>query len=390
MIFSPFINFSGSIRTAYIPVPALTLEAPSRNIWRSNHKLFISQNYSTRIAKMVKLAPLSPHRTYVIAEMACSHEGDPGLARKIIDAAAEAQADAIQFQIWLAKDLMVPHHADYSKLLRLELSRETWAELAEHARARRPEMEIIACVYERGSVDFGEELKVDAYKLHSADLSNPDLVKYVAATGKRIDLSVGASSLAEIQSAIEWIRETSDSRIWLMYGYQNFPTPTDGVHLDYMMKLRDLFELPIGYQDHSDAETGAAFWLPAAAVGMGVDILEKHLTHDRSQKGIDHEAALNPDEFARFVGMVREIELARGYSSPRAFSAEEIRYRKYSKKSLVAGGDLPAGKTLELKDLVVRRADQLGLPPDKVDRLIGRVMKRGVAAHHLVTEDDVV
>lgn len=337
-----------------------------------------------------KAPPETRSPIYVIAEMACSHEGDPQLARTIIDAAADAQADAIQFQIWLAKDLMVPHHADYPKLTCLELSRETWTELAQHARARRPEMEIIACVYERGSVDFGEDLKVDAYKLHSADLSNPDLVKYVAEKGKRIDLSVGASSLTEIQSAIAWIREASNSKIWLMYGYQNFPTPTDGVHLDYMMKLRDLFELPIGYQDHSDAETGAAFWLPAAAAGMGVDILEKHLTHDRSKKGIDHEAALNPDEFAQFVGMVREIDLARGLSVPRAFSAEEIRYRKYSKKSLVAGGDLPVGKTLAPEDLVIRRADALGLPPDQIDRLLGRVMKRAVAAHHLVTEDDVV
>lgn len=326
---------------------------------------------------------------YVIAEMACSHEGDPQLGRKIIEAATDAQADAIQFQIWLAKDVMVPHHPDYDKLRRIELSRKEWTELAQHARARRPQMEIIACVYERGSVDFAEGLKVDAYKLHSADLSNPLLVKYVAQTGKRIDLSVGASTLTEIQNAIDWIRGASNSNIWLMYGYQNFPTRTDDVHLDYMMKLREAFELQVGYQDHSDAETGAAFWLPAAAAGMGVDILEKHITHDRAFKGIDHEAALNPDEFARFVAMVREIEAARGIAVPKPFSADEQKYRKYSKKSIVAGRLLPKGTVVTESDLVFMRAPELGLPPDRSDVLIGRSTKRDIPAYELVVEHDL-
>ena len=328
-------------------------------------------------------------KTYVIAEMACSHEGDPTLARKIIDGAGQAGADAIQFQIWLLKDIMVPHHPDYERVKRIELSREAWADLAAYVRDRYPEMQIIACVYERSSVDFAESINVDAYKLHSADLSNPYLVKHVAGTGKRIDLSVGASTLDEIQTAIEWIKSTSSSEVWLMYGYQNFPTLTDEVHLRYMMKLKQLFELPIGYQDHSDADTEAAFWLPAAALGMGVDILEKHITHDRSLKGIDHEAALNPDEFARFVQMVRTIEGAMGISTPKPFTAEELKYRKYAKKSLVASRDLPAGTRVTEDDLLFMRADDLGLPPDQAYRLIGRVTSRDIAAYHLILEDDV-
>jgi sialic acid synthase SpsE len=179
---------------------------------------------------------------------------------------------------------MVPHHPDFGVLTRIELSREDWKALALYVREKYPNMQIIACVYERESVDFCEEIGVDAYKLHSSDLSNPFLVRHVAATGKRIDLSVGASTLDEIQNAVEWIRETSTSAVWMMYGYQNFPTPTDAIRLDYMRALRDLFQLPIGYQDHSDGNCDSAFWLPAAAAGMGVDILEKHITHDRSQK----------------------------------------------------------------------------------------------------------
>src|SRR5205823_1969384 len=108
--------------------------------------------------------------------------------------------------------------------------------------------------------------------------------------------------------------------VWLLYGYQNVPTRVDDVHLSYMMKLKQLFELPVGYQDHSDGGGDEAFWLPAAAVGMGVEVLEKHITHDRSLKGTDHEAALNPNEFARFVRMVRQVEQARGLAVPHGFS----------------------------------------------------------------------
>lgn len=328
-------------------------------------------------------------KIFVIAEMACSHEGDPALARKIIDGAGAAGADAIQFQIWLAKDMMVPQHPAFPTLQRIELSRQAWSELAAYVRQNYPQLQIIACVYERASVDFAESLGVDAYKLHSADLSNPYLVEYVAATGKRIDLSVGASTLEEIQSAVEWIRATSASKVWMMYGYQNFPTPTDAIHLDYMLKLRELFELPVGYQDHSDGNAPAAFWLPAAAAGMGIDILEKHITHDRSFKGIDHEAALNPEEFARFTAMVREIEAAKGSGRPRPFSAEELKYRKYSKKSLVAARTLPAGSVMTESDLLFMRAEELGLPPDQAGRLIGKATRLEIPAYQLVLEEDV-
>ena len=326
---------------------------------------------------------------FIIAEMACSHEGDPLLACKIIDGAGQAGADAIQFQVFRLEDLLVPHHKDYGRVKQLELPQKEWSELAGYVRDRYPAMQIVACVSERSSVDFSERVALDAYKIHSADLSNPYLIKYVASTHKRVDLSIGASTIDEVQTAIDWIRGTSDSPIWLMYGYQNFPTPTHEIHLRYMMKLHELFELPIGYQDHSDAETEAAFWLPAAAAGMGVNVLEKHITHDRSLKGTDHEAALNPDEFARFVQMIRTIEQSLGVSSPRAFSAEEIRYRRYAKKSLIASRALGAGEVMSEAVLTFMRADDIGLPPDQASRLVGRRLKHPVARYHLIREEDV-
>ncbi len=327
--------------------------------------------------------------TYIIAEMACSHDGNLDLARTIIDGAGQAGSQAIQFQIWSLTDMMVPHHSAYTTLQKLDLSYAGWETLAAYVRTHYPAMQIIGCVYERNSVDFCEHIGVDAYKIHSSDLSNPYLIQYVAATGKRIDLSVGASTLDEIQTAIEWIHQDSHAAIWLMYGYQNFPTRTNEIHLQFMSKLKHLFELPIGYQDHSDAETEAAFWLPAAALGMGITIQEKHITHDRSAKGADHQAALNPDEFARFVQMIRTLEGAMGLSTPKAFTAEEHKYRVYAKKSIVARQALPANTPVTASDLLFLRADEPGLPPDQAHRLIGHVTRHAIPAYHLICESDV-
>ena len=332
---------------------------------------------------------MTQNKTFVIAEMACSHEGDSDLAKKIIDGAAEACADAIQLQIWSLVHMMAPQRPEYELLKKIELSRDEWSDLVDYTRDKYPEMQIYVCVYEHQSIDFIESLNIDGYKLNSSDLSNPHVLGKVAATGRAINLSVGASTLGEIQAALEKTRAISEAKITLMYGYQSFPTRPEDVHLNYMMKLKELFETPIGYQDHCDAETGSAFWLPAAAVGMGVDVLEKHITHDRSFKGIDHESALNPDEFLRFVEMVRILESAKGSSIPRPFSDAEIKYRKFQKKSIVAARNLISGEELTEHDILFLRADHMGLQPAQKGQIIGHILKRDISAYNLIQESDL-
>ncbi|MDC0073302.1 N-acetylneuraminate synthase family protein [Alphaproteobacteria bacterium] len=327
---------------------------------------------------------------YVIAEMACSHDGSENLAKKIIDAAGDAEANAIQFQIWNIDDLMVKHSPDFNAVSKLQLTKDTWKKLYTYTRSNWPKLDIIACVYEKNSVKFAQKLGVDAYKLHSADLSNPMMLKELAYTGKRIDLSIGASSLNEIDKAILEIRNLSDSDIWLMYGYQLFPTPLENLNLNYMIKLGNLFGLPIGYQDHSDAENLEAFSLPALAIGMGVKVVEKHITHDRKFKGADYQSALNPNEFKNFVSMVRDLNKAKGSGIPEPFSEGEKKYRVYSKKSLVALKDLKAGNKINEEDLVALRGPKIGIPPDCINDLVGRVLNKDILSQQLINKIDLL
>ena len=153
---------------------------------------------------------------------------------------------------------------------------------------------------------------------------------------------------------------------------QLFPTEVADAEILQAVTLAEAFELPVGYQDHSDADSDEAFSLPIAARGAGMWIQEKHITHDRAKKGADHQAALNPDEFKRFVNSIRTIDIALGDGRPHPFTEAEIKYRKYSKKSLVASCPLKAGQILQESDIVSLRAESIGIPPSQIKRILGK------------------
>jgi len=327
--------------------------------------------------------------TFIIAEMACSHEGDIELARKIIDGAANAKANAVQLQIWSLAHMMSPQRKEYGLLQKIEFSQDEWRDLVNYSNEKYPQMQVFVCVYEHSTIEFIDSLGIDGFKLNSSDLSNPLVLEKVAKTGRPINLSVGASSITEIRSAVDKIKSISNSDITLMYGHQSFPTKPENVHMSYMEKLANLFELPIGYQDHCDADQESAFWLPAASMGMGVSVLEKHITHDRGKKGIDHESALNPDEFVKFVEMARTIDKAKGMATPRSFTDDEIKYREFQKKSIVAAKDLSKGSILNDKDIVFMRAETLGFSPVQINVVVGKVLTKDINAFETITEDSI-
>ncbi len=326
------------------------------------------------------------HPTYVIAEMACSHDGSVDVAKRLIDAAAQAGADAVQFQIISVPHYIVPTHKDYPMYCRIEFTPEQWRSLFKHA-AQYP-LAVFAAAYDHPSADLAFECGVDVYKLHSADLLNPYLTQHIASKGKPVTLGTGGSTIGEIADGIHMLKDAGASGIILMHGFQNFPTKWESIHLRYLASLKQLFQLPVGYQDHTDGNHELGFILPMVARGLGADVLEKHMTHDRSKKGIDHESALNPDEFARFIRLVHEVDVSLGSGSPRPLSADEKRYRDYAKKSIVAAQDIRAGETIREEMLVFKRSVP-GMMPVLTNRLVGRVAQRDIPIHTNLAEEMV-
>lgn len=321
---------------------------------------------------------------YVIAETACAHEGSVEIAHTLIDAAARAKADAVQLQMWSIPHYIVPHHPATSLLHKLQILPDEWRELIAHA--KETGLDVFTTVGDRFSADLAYECGIDAFKLHSSDLSNPYLTQYLASMGKPITLGTGASTLDEIADGIRMIQKAGCRDIVLMHGYQNYPTTVEEAHLRYMRSLKQLFQLPIGYQDHTDGDSPLGFVLPLVTLGMGVNVLEKHITHDRSKEGADHEAALNPDEMIRFVQWVRQVESAMGSPSPHEFSEAELRYRHSAKKSIVAARDIAAGEALTEELFLYMRAEP-GLPPTEAQRLTGRRARVDIAKHQNITDD---
>ena len=199
-----------------------------------------------------------------------------------------------------------------------------------------------------------------------------------AKIGKRIDLSVGASSLVEIKNALKFINNINKKiKIWLMYGYQLFPTDPKKLNLKRIIKLNEIFNLDVGYQDHSPPNY-LGYSIPALTLGMGINIIEKHVTDKISRKGTDSASAIESKNFNKFVSLCREAKISIGSDKFGKFSKDELKYRKYCKKNLFLSKDLLRGNILKKEDIILFRSNKIGIFADDMKKVIGKKMKKNL------------
>jgi N,N'-diacetyllegionaminate synthase len=315
------------------------------------------------------------YSAYIIAEMACAHDGSLAKAKQLIDSAVDAKADAIQLQFFRADETVVPAHDVYEVLKRIEFTEEEWKGLIDYA--KQSEIAVIVCTFDLPSVHMAVRLGADAIKLNSADLSNPQVVSAVAKSGLPFTLGTGASTDEEIEAGLRLAQSFGEDSIILMHGVQNFPTMTADLHIRRIKTLQNKFNVPVGYHDHTDGDDPFAQIVDLIAVGMGAHVIEKHITLNRSEKGIDYQASLEPAEFKRFVQNIRRAELALGESEKGAFTESDLRYRKFQKKSIVAARNIREGEVISQDDVRFIRNVVPGLPPSEIQKIVG---KRAVQA----------
>lgn len=323
-----------------------------------------------------------PKKTYIIAETACSHDGSLKRLKKLIRSAHKAKADAIQFQVWQSEDIVTPKHKDYKFLKSIELNKKKWKECFNFTKKKFPRLEIIACINDTKTLNFCNRLGAKAFKIHTSDLGNKKLLLEASKLKKRIDLSIGGSTEKEIKLALNYINNRC--KVWLMYGYQLFPTKPGSLNILKMRNLFKKFKLEIGYQDHSPPNL-SGYTIPILAIGSGINIIEKHLTDDRKRKGTDSESALEPKEFQSFVNKCNEAFLAMQYSNFSKLNREEIKYRKYSKKKVFFSKNLKKGNKITYDDLLIRRpVKKNGLFVDEIRKVLGKKIKKNVKKYQLV------
>jgi N-acetylneuraminate synthase len=333
-----------------------------------------------------KLGPGQP--VLVVAEIGNNHDGSMGQARALIEAAAEAGADAVKFQTHIADAEMLPStptppHFDeprYSFTKRMELSREDHVALKDLAEERG--LVFFSSPFSVEAVELLEEVGVPVYKIASGEVSNPPVVSAVAATGRPVLLSTGMSGIDEISDAVAILREAG-SPFLILQCTSTYPCPPEAVNLRAMQALGERFDCLVGLSDHTpDVYTSIA------AVALGAVCVEKHFTLSRRLYGPDHHASLEPGDLRRLVEGVQQVEAALG-------SPEKVRdpaldpARATFEKSVVTTVPMAEGAVIEASMLTTKRPGS-GIPAIRLRDLVGRRAARSLEANHLLEEADVV
>ncbi len=311
---------------------------------------------------------------YIVAEMACAHQGKPDIAMKILNHAIDAKSDAIQFQIFNVDHLVSCKHSAFEMGKGLEISHEDWVPLMQAA--AKSNVDLWVNVFDHASVAFAAKHGADALKIHSTDLSNPYMLDIVSETKLPLSLAVGGSLKEEIDFAVNYFRDKGVNDLIIMHGYQGFPTPVSDNHLQFIQTLKDTYAVPVGFQDHAAGTSEEAIWLPLMGLSAGACLIEKHLTYDEGLDDIDHQSSLSPQRFKNFVQTVREASGAIGVSEFRDLSEGEVKYRNNMKKVIVAAHDIAEGQKLVLDDLDFLRSEVMGLQAKDAEKLVGQTTKQ--------------
>ena len=328
---------------------------------------------------------------FVIAEAGINHNGSVVRAKALIKAAAEAGADAVKFQKRSLKDVYQkeildnPNSAEqryqvYIPLLKeFEFPDEVFLELEAYAR----ECGIIFLVnpWDKPSADIIErQLHVPLYKVGSPDLTNDELLEYLAGFKKPMIVSTGMSSSDEIGHAVTLLKRKGAS-FALLHCNSTYPAPFDEINLRFMEELAR-YGVPVGYSGH---ERGIA--VSIGAVARGACIIERHLTVDRNLEGPDHKASLEPEEFKQMVIGIHEVERAVG-KREKKLSRAEIMNRELLGKSIVAACFIPDG-TIISRDMLTTRSPAKGLSPQMMDKVVGSASQRDIFEGEALTSDDL-
>ncbi|MFA5339653.1 MAG: N-acetylneuraminate synthase [Candidatus Omnitrophota bacterium] len=332
------------------------------------------------------------HKIFIIAEAGVNHNGSLKTAKRMVDAAAVAGADAVKFQTFSAESLVSRYapKAGYQKIAtggggsqlemikKLELDLDAHKELLRYCRKKK--VTFISSPFDLKSIDFLAHLGLKIFKIPSGEITNPPYLRKIGKLKKRVILSTGMSDLREVRFALEVLTGsgTKLEDITVLHCTTEYPAPMKEVNLRAMLTLKNKFRVKVGYSDHTQG-----IEVPIAAAALGAAVIEKHFTLDKNSPGPDHRASLEPDEFRAMVKAVRNIETALGDGVKKPMPSE-LKNRTAARKSVVAAEDITRGDRFTVENITVKRPGN-GLTPMIYDRLLGKSAKRNFKKDELVT-----
>ena len=325
---------------------------------------------------------------FIIAEVGANHNRSIALAKEHIDAAVEAGADSVKFQIYSAETLYskkTPKHSGYDKDLfslikEIETPRDWLPELKAYCDTKG--IIFFATPFDMCAVDELDTV-CPLFKIASFEIVDLPLLGYVASKGKPMIISTGLANMEEIQDALITCRKAGNEQIVFLQCASMYPSPPSIMNLRSMETIRRAFGVPTGLSDHT-----RGIHISVAAAAMGASVIEKHFTLDRTMKGPDHPFAIEPRELAELVRHVRDVESAMGDGRKLGPSPEEMEFYEKARRSIHAAMDIPEGTVITEEMLVIKRPGY-GIRPKFIDLLVGRKASRNIEADSWITWDMV-
>jgi N,N'-diacetyllegionaminate synthase len=317
---------------------------------------------------------------FIIAEIAQGFEGSPKLVELYVKGAAAAGANAVKFHIFYADELALPDYRYFSLFKNLEIPFEVWANAA--AGCHKRGLEMYSDVLGLKSLRKMEKIGVDGYKIHTTDINNFILLRAVGKTGKKVLLSTGGCDIPEIDRAVDILK---DCDLTLMHGFQAEPTLPADNNLSKINFLKNRYPYKIGFQDHTRGGNELSIAIPMIALGAGARVLEKHLTLSRTAEIEDFISALNAEEFAKWVALVRKSVPALGKDGWRV-TKKEKEYRSKVKRAVCSAKDLAAGTMIDAADIILKRTDNKNAIFDPSE-VIGKMVKKTIARNNIIRKD---
>lgn len=332
--------------------------------------------------------------TFFIADIGANHNGDYFLAKRSIERAAQAGADAVKLQKRFMDDVATRELLDrpqtkdqiFGKTYReyrehLELNEEEYAKLKAYAN----ELGLIfyATPFDKTSVDFLENVGVDVYKIASQDITHLPLIEHVAQKGKPVMLSLGASSWEEADEAIAAVLK-HNTQLIVQYCVSIYPTPDERLNLATLKLVQERYQpLPVGYSGHE-----RDIFPSLAAVALGAHTIERHFTLDKDLPGPDHATvSLEPEEFKQMVDSARRLRTVLG-QPVKQVHPEEVGFREKHGKSLVSARAIPAG-TVITGDMLLCKSPGYGLKPKMREQVVGKRARVDIPADTVLTEQHI-
>ena len=317
-------------------------------------------------------------KVFIIAEAGVNHNGNIEIATRLIEIASEAGADAVKFQTFKTENCITSYapkanyqiqttgqsENQYEMVKKLELDIKSHRILMDYCKQKN--IMFLSTAFDLDSVDLLDELGLEIFKIPSGEITNLPYLRKIAKLNKKIILSTGMANLGEIENAVNILVEngTKREKVTVLHCNTEYPTPICDVNLKAMLTIKEAFKVPVGYSDHT-----LGINIPLAAVTMGAEVIEKHITLDKNMDGPDHRASLEPHELKEMVVAIREIEKALGDGIKKTMKSEEDN-KLLGRKSIVAITPIKKGEILSEVNLGVKRPGN-GISPMEWDRVIG-------------------